>query len=78
MPTFTPPQLLLVSGNKDDFLNRHYQDLPPGTASLKHLAKDCKAQVTLVSTNGKHNPLDGTKKAERADVEEKVAAFLLS
>jgi len=70
-------RVLMISGNRDEFLHRNYQDLPKGTKAFSSLAKECTASMRLHSTNGKHNPLDGAKKAERNDVSEVFRGFLL-
>jgi len=69
-------KVLLVSGDRDDFLNRDYQSYPKGTKALTLLAKECKASIETEATNGRHNPLDGAKKAEKTNVCRRVTNFV--
>jgi len=69
-------KVLLVSGERDEFLNREYQTLPRGTAALVSLSKESKASFTISKTNGRHNPLDSVKNTEKDGVLSFLTSFL--
>mmetsp|Transcript_17373 Transcript_17373/g.20944 ORF Transcript_17373/g.20944 Transcript_17373/m.20944 type:complete len:106 (-) Transcript_17373:267-584(-) len=69
-------QVLMVSGTRDDFLHRDYQCLPRGIKAIEEIQSQSKAQIQICSTNGKHNPLDGAKKDEKARVRSTFLNFI--
>mmetsp|Transcript_13607 Transcript_13607/g.18849 ORF Transcript_13607/g.18849 Transcript_13607/m.18849 type:complete len:107 (+) Transcript_13607:624-944(+) len=69
-------QVLMVSGARDDFLHRDYQCLPKGIKAIEEIKSESKAQIQICSTNGKHNPLDGAKKGEKARVRSTIMSFI--